>query len=97
MTFTLSSELLLSLLGQAVLIGIAWGLIRGELKSLRRELDEVKAHQASASETAILVTRLEERLNGFIEELKRQPALLGQVVAVAMREALRAAAAKAAA
>lgn len=87
MTFTVAPELFLSLLGQAVLIGIAWGLIRGELKSLRRELDDVRAHQASAAETATLVTRLEERLTALTDELKRQP----QVIALCVGEAIKAA------
>lgn len=90
MTFTLSPEFLISLLGQAVLLGVAWGIMRGNFLTLRREVDELQAHQESASHTAELVTRLDERLRGVIEELKRQPQVMALCVGEAVKAALQA-------
>lgn len=69
------------------MLGIAWGLIRGDMNSMRREMDDVKAHQVTAGQTAQLVTRLEERLTSITDELKRQP----QAIALCVGEAIKAA------
>ncbi|HRE45505.1 MAG TPA: hypothetical protein PKY87_16240 [Terricaulis sp.] len=83
MTFTLSGELVLTLLINVALIAAAWATLRAQVSNL---VEKAKG-QDGLSES---VTRLTVEVEHLQNTLKAQPALVATVVAAALKEVLTA-------
>lgn len=88
MDITISGELLFALIGQAIIAGVLWGMFRQELKSHADAIGDLRRKQEVHDELSALVTRLDERMQGFQTTLAQQPRAIATITAAAIKEVI---------
>jgi len=82
MTFTLSGELVLTIIINVALIAVAWGTMRAQVAGLVDKSKDQDTLSTSLTELRVEVKHLQEALT-------KQPAMIAQVVAATIKETAR--------